>query len=66
MSYLLCNRKPQKSGGEVVEIINPIQSVRISTNQTFALTYGKVVLRAKLSRGDWLWPCNMIFFKYKF
>jgi len=39
-----------------VDIINPIQSARISTNYSFSFTYGIVETRMKLSRGDYLWP----------
>jgi beta-glucanase (GH16 family) len=38
------------------EIINPIQSARIVTSDSFSFTYGYVEVRAKMPRGDWLWP----------
>ncbi|KAJ7040765.1 glycoside hydrolase family 16 protein [Mycena alexandri] len=37
-------------------IINPVMSARLSTKDHFAMTYGRVEVRAKLPRGDWLWP----------
>ncbi|KAJ7176604.1 concanavalin A-like lectin/glucanase domain-containing protein [Mycena filopes] len=37
-------------------IINPVMSARISTKDHFSMTYGRVEVRAKLPRGDWLWP----------
>lgn len=37
-------------------IINPIQSARIRTVKSFAFKYGRLEFRAKLPRGDWLWP----------
>ena len=37
-------------------IVNPIKSARIRTAESFSFTYGKVEVRAKLPRGDWLWP----------
>jgi hypothetical protein len=42
------------SGGG--RIINPIQSARMRTAESFSFKYGKVEIRAKLPRGDWLWP----------
>ena len=37
-------------------IINPISSARLRTSNSFAFTYGKVEVDAKLPEGDWLWP----------
>ena len=37
-------------------IINPVSSARIRTAQSFAFTYGRVEVDAKLPEGDWLWP----------
>ncbi|KAI8916967.1 putative glucan binding protein [Powellomyces hirtus] len=37
-------------------IINPIQSARISTVNSFSMKYGRIEVRAKLPVGDWLWP----------
>lgn len=36
--------------------LNPIQSARVRTAETFAFTYGRVEVVAQLPRGDWLWP----------
>jgi beta-glucanase (GH16 family) len=38
------------------EIINPIQSARIVTSDSFSFKYGYVEVRAKMPRGDWIWP----------
>lgn len=35
--------------------INPIQSARLRTINSVTLRYGKVEVRARLPRGDWLW-----------
>lgn len=35
--------------------INPIQSARLRTIDSVTLRYGKVEVRARLPRGDWLW-----------
>ncbi|KAJ4471512.1 concanavalin A-like lectin/glucanase [Lentinula aciculospora] len=37
-------------------VIPPVQSAMISTNRTHSITYGRVQVRAKIPRGDWLWP----------
>lgn len=36
--------------------LNPIQSAAIRTAHSFSFKYGRVEVRAKLPRGDWLWP----------
>ncbi|KAF8063423.1 GH16 beta-1,3-glucan recognition protein [Lyophyllum atratum] len=38
------------------QIINPVQSARISTRRSASIKYGKVEVRAKIPTGDWLWP----------
>jgi hypothetical protein len=38
------------------QIINPVQSARLSTRKTASIKYGKVEVRAKIPHGDWLWP----------
>ena len=42
------------------DIVRPIQSARLNSN--FAFKYGKAEIRAKLPRGDWIWPgkCYLI------
>ncbi|CAH1400515.1 unnamed protein product [Nezara viridula] len=37
-------------------ILPPIRSARITTKNSFAFTYGKVTVRAKLPLGDWILP----------
>ncbi|KAG6889282.1 hypothetical protein C0992_005758 [Termitomyces sp. T32_za158] len=37
-------------------IINPVQSARISTRMGASIKFGRVEVRAKIPRGDWLWP----------
>ena len=36
--------------------LNPVKSARVRTVESFSFVYGKVEVRAKLPRGDWLWP----------
>lgn len=38
------------------EIIQPIQSARIHTANSFSFTYGSVETRVRMPRGDWIWP----------
>jgi len=45
----------ERSGGGG-NIINPIQSARLRSVNSFSVNGGKVEIRAKLPRGDWLWP----------
>lgn len=47
-----CERRAGGGGN----VLNPIKSARIRTAESFSFTYGKVEVRAKLPRGDWLWP----------
>lgn len=49
------------------EIINPIQSARIRTMQSFSFIYGIVEVRAKMPRGDWIWPgiINELYTQYR-
>ncbi|GLB41072.1 putative glycosyl hydrolases family 16 [Lyophyllum shimeji] len=37
-------------------VVNPVMSGRISTRGKVGIKYGRVEVRAKVSRGDWLWP----------
>jgi len=36
--------------------INPVMSGKLTTVNSFSFTYGRVEVRAKLPKGDWLWP----------
>lgn len=33
-----------------------MRSARVRTAESFSFRYGRVEVRAKLPRGDWLWP----------
>ncbi|KAH9896600.1 concanavalin A-like lectin/glucanase [Cubamyces lactineus] len=48
-----CSVKSSNSDGSTIQ---PVQSARISTMNSTSIAYGKVEVRAKLPRGDWLWP----------
>lgn len=53
LSYSDCNMQPctSSAGNDIVE---PLQSARITSN--FSFKYGRVEVRAKLPKGDWIWP----------
>ena len=36
--------------------MNPIQSARLRSVNSFNFKYGRAEIRAKLPKGDWLWP----------
>lgn len=42
--------------GNAQNILNPIKSARLRTVHSFSFTYGRVETRAKMPKGDWLWP----------
>jgi beta-glucanase (GH16 family) len=42
-------------------IINPIQSAKVISKE-FSLRYGRVEVKARLPRGDWIWPGNLLIF----
>jgi len=51
--------KKKKRVGQ--DIINPIQSARIPTVHSFSFVYGVVEIRAKMIRGDWIWPGKRLY-----
>ncbi|XP_021920148.1 beta-1,3-glucan-binding protein-like isoform X2 [Zootermopsis nevadensis] len=38
------------------QILNPVMSAQLQTSGSFTFQYGIVKMRAKMPRGDWLWP----------
>jgi len=42
--------------GNPTNLVNPVQSARIRSVNSMNVRYGKVEVRAKLPKGDWLWP----------
>lgn len=36
----------------------PVYSAQLHTRESFSFKYGKIVVRAKLPKGDWLFPCK--------
>ena len=45
-----------RTSGAGGNILNPIQSAKPTTQESFSFKYGRVEVRAKLPEGDWLWP----------
>ncbi|KAJ1617453.1 concanavalin A-like lectin/glucanase domain-containing protein [Pavlovales sp. CCMP2436] len=45
-----------RTSGAGGNMINPIQSAKLRTFESFNFKYGRMEVRAKLPRGDWLWP----------
>ena len=46
----------ERTAGAGGNVLNPIQSAKITTQESFSFKYGRVEVRAKLPQGDWLWP----------
>ncbi|KAF9556187.1 concanavalin A-like lectin/glucanase [Agrocybe pediades] len=51
--YRSCSAVSNATAGIV---INPVQSARLTTQQSASIRYGRVEVRAKMPNGDWLWP----------
>jgi len=47
-----CERNAAGSGN----YINPIQSSRLRSVKSFNFKYGRAEIKAKLPKGDWIWP----------
>jgi beta-glucanase (GH16 family) len=54
----------QRSAGGGGNVLNPIQSARLRTAQSFSFRYGRVEIRAKLPKGDWIWPAIWMMPRY--
>lgn len=46
----------ERTSGAGGNILNPIQSARIRTVNSFSFKYGRLEIRAKMPKGDWIWP----------
>lgn len=47
-------------------ILPPVISSQISTKNKFSFKYGKIEIRAKLPRGDWIYPGILSYYTYGF
>lgn len=45
-----------RTSGAGGNVLNPIQSARLRTADSLTFKYGRVEFKAKLPRGDWIWP----------
>lgn len=52
-----------RQGGQP-NILNPAKSASLRTVQSFSFRYGKVEVRARLPKGDWLWPAIWMLPRY--
>ena len=43
-------------GSDGNHYINPVMSGKLTTVNSFSMKYGRVEVKAKLPKGDWLWP----------
>nr|CAD7402313.1 unnamed protein product [Timema poppensis] len=50
--------------GSVTNLLNPAQSARIRSLNSFSFRYGKVEIRARIPSGDWLWPALWLLPRY--
>ena len=53
-----------RTAGAGGNILNPIKSAALRTAESFTFKYGKVEVRAKLPKGDWLWPAIWLLPRY--
>ncbi|KAG4034656.1 hypothetical protein MFRU_002g00130 [Monilinia fructicola] len=51
--WLNCVTSTNTTNGTIVQ---PVKSARINTKLGASIKYGKVEVKAKLPKGDWLWP----------
>ena len=56
--YCTCNDwyGCERTSGAGGNILNPIMSARVRTVNSFAFKYGRIEIKAKMPKGDWLWP----------
>jgi len=45
-----------RTSGAGGNIINPIKSAKLRTAETFTMKYGRIEIKAKLPKGQWIWP----------
>ncbi|XP_070564349.1 beta-1,3-glucan-binding protein-like isoform X2 [Ptychodera flava] len=50
--------------GSASNILNPIESARLRTVNTFSFKHGRVEVEAKMPTGDWIWPAIWLLPKY--
>jgi len=54
----------ERTAGGGGNILNPIQSAAVRSVNSFNFQYGTIEIRAKLPRGDWLWPAIWLLPRY--
>ena len=58
-SFYGCER-----GSDGNHYINPVMSAKVMTVDSYPFTYGRVEVKAKLPKGDWLWPAIWLLPRY--
>ena len=53
-----------RTAGGGGNILNPIQSARLRTAESFSFKYGRVEVSARVPCGDWLWPAIWLMPRY--
>lgn len=53
LNYTACGAVSNRTTNTVIP---PAMSARLTTRASHAIRFGRVEIRAKLPRGDWLWP----------
>lgn len=51
--------------GNPTNILNPIVSARLRSAESFSFKFGRVEIRARMPRGDWLWPAIWMLPRYQ-
>jgi hypothetical protein len=46
--------------GQPNQVVNPITSASIKTSKSFNFKFGRIEIRAKMPKGDWIWPGELI------
>lgn len=53
-----------RTSGAGGNYLNPVRSARLRTAESFYFKYGRVEVKAKLPKGDWLWPAIWMLPRY--
>ncbi|KAG8468955.1 hypothetical protein KFE25_007473 [Diacronema lutheri] len=55
----------ERAAAEGGNVLPPVQSAKVRTFESFSFKYGRLEVRAKLPRGDWLWPAVWLLPKHE-
>mmetsp|Transcript_13675 Transcript_13675/g.32497 ORF Transcript_13675/g.32497 Transcript_13675/m.32497 type:complete len:429 (-) Transcript_13675:147-1433(-) len=54
-----------REAGEGGNVLPPVQSAKVRTFESFSFKYGRMEVRARMPRGDWLWPAIWLLPKHE-